>query len=99
MLRDKDYLRTRDGLLFNVIGYDHEPQRATANLKYVGEKKWHSGYHEALCFLRHQFPDYGGDRIRVPLSNVAETYLPQARMRQLVACSQRNELEQAGDST
>ena len=95
MVRDKDYLRTRDGLLFNVIGYDHQAERVAANLKYVGDRKWNRGYREALCFLRDQFPDYCGDRISVPLSNVSETYLPQARMGQLIASSERNELEQA----
>jgi uncharacterized protein len=95
MLRDKDYLRTNDGLLFNVIGYEHESDRASANLKYVHGTKWTSGYESALTFLSSKYPCYVDGLIRVPHSQVAEIYRPQDGLRRIFARTDRNDLEQA----
>ncbi len=39
--RDKDYLKTKEGLLFCVVGYSHPSDRVIAYLKYVpGEGLW-----------------------------------------------------------
>jgi len=51
MLKDKDYVITKDDLVFNVIGYEHPPDRTAANLKYVSGRKWEHGYYEACEFL------------------------------------------------
>ena len=33
--KDRDFLRTTDGLLFCVVGYLHPPDRVTGYVKYV----------------------------------------------------------------
>ena len=95
MLRDKDYLRTNDGLLFNVIGYEHESDRVSANLKYVHSTKWTSGYKSAVTFLSRQYPCYVDDLILVPHSQVAKTYRPQDGLCRIFSQTHRNYLEQA----
>ncbi|UUO04907.1 hypothetical protein M4951_16115 [Blastopirellula sp. J2-11] len=82
-LRDKDYLRTHDGLIFNVLGYDHEPNAATSGLKYVDGVKWLDSYDQALRFLREQYPHYVDQLIRVPDDRVAQVYRSEERLPQL----------------
>ena len=96
MLRDKDYLITKDDLVFNVIGYDHASDRATANLKYVQNRKWTAGYQSAVTFLRAEYPaniDASG-LIAVPHDTVTQIHRPQEGLRQIRLRSQRNLLEQ-----
>jgi len=94
MLRDKDYVRTNDDLIFNVIGYEHPPGRAAANLKYVHGTKWTGGYQSAVDFLSNHHPQYVTDHISVPESSIAETYTSQAGLRQISSQSARNHLQQ-----
>ena len=96
MLRDKDYLVTKDGVVFNVIGYDHAPDRATANLKYVQDKKWTAGYQSAVTFLDAEHPDYvdAWGLIAVPHDLVNRIHRPQEGLHRIRLRSERNRLEQ-----
>ncbi len=71
---DKDYVATADGLLFNVIGYEHAADHVVANLKYVDGQKWREGYFAALNFLRREFPCYVAESINVPRERIRETF-------------------------
>ncbi|EAQ79230.1 hypothetical protein [Blastopirellula marina] len=82
-LRDKDYLRTNDGLIFNVLGYDHAVHAATCGLKYVDSVKWLDTYDQALRFLGKRYPHYVDELIRVPFDRVAEVYRSEDRLPQL----------------
>jgi predicted nucleotidyltransferase len=96
MLRDKDYLITKDDLVFNVIGYDHASDRATANLKYVQNRKWTAGYQSAVAFLRAENPaniDASG-LIAVPHDTVAQIHRPQEGLCRIRSRSRRSHLEQ-----
>lgn len=79
-VRDKDYLRTTDGLIFNVLGYDHAADSAVCGLKYVGEEKWLASYGEALQYLQQNYPHYVDQLIRVPLDQIAEVYRSEERL-------------------
>ena len=94
MLRDKDYLITNDGLVFNVIGYDHAPDRATANLKYVQGSKWTAGYKSAVTFLQAQYPRYVDGLVSVPHDLVKEIHRPQEGLHRICLRTARNRLEQ-----
>ena len=94
MLRDKDYLITNDDLVFNVIGYDHAPDRATANLKYVQGKKWTAGYQPAVTFLQAEYPNYVDRLVSVPRDLVKEIHRPQEGLRGICLRTARNQLEQ-----
>jgi predicted nucleotidyltransferase len=53
--KDRDFLRTEEGLFFCVTGYLHPPDRYTAYLKYspAASGKWHDGetsYHRELPY-------------------------------------------------
>jgi predicted nucleotidyltransferase len=53
--KDRDFLRTEEGLFFCVTGYLHPPDRYTAYLKYspASSGKWHDGetaYHRELPY-------------------------------------------------
>lgn len=82
-LRDKDYLRTTDGLVFNVLGYDHADDGATCGLKYVDGVKWLDSYQRASEYLRENYPHYVDELIRVPFAYVAEIYRSEDRLPQL----------------
>lgn len=94
MLRDKDYLSTKDGLIFNVIGYDHASDRTTANLKYVHGKKWANGYEAAIAFLEKEYPCYVRGLVSVPQSQVTKIHRPQEGLGRLLSQKDRNHLEQ-----
>jgi predicted nucleotidyltransferase len=69
--KDRDFLRTREGMFFCVTGYLHPPDRYTAYLKYspTAEGKWHD---DATAY-RRELPHYH-------VRNVAKTigYLEQS---------------------
>ncbi len=68
--KDRDFIRTREGMFFCVVGYLHPPTRVTAYLKYSPAPlgKWHDGE----IAYRRELPYYH-------VRNVAETihYLEQ----------------------
>ena len=78
-IRDKMYIETVDGLLFNVTGYEHPPSAVYSSLKYVDGKKWTAGYDTALVFLRRHHPDFVAEYIQVPLDRIAHVYDPEER--------------------
>lgn len=82
-LRDKDYVRTPEGLLLNIIGYDHPATAWLANLKYVGGRKWTDGYHAAREFLERRHPVYVERFIQVPHDRIERVYQPQTRLNEL----------------
>ena len=84
MLRDKDYVTTRDDLVLNVIGYHHPPGRTLASLKYVQRTKWTSGYRKALHFLNANYPQYVDDFISVPHVSVRERFTPREGLQKLL---------------
>jgi predicted nucleotidyltransferase len=94
MLRDKDYLITHDDLVFNVIGYDHAPKRATASLKYVRGNKWTADYRSAVAFLQAEYPSYVDGLISVPRDLVKEIHRPQEGLRRICLQTARNRLGQ-----
>jgi hypothetical protein len=59
--KDRDFLETREGLLFCVIGYLHPPDRYTAYLKYTPASagKWARGE----TFYRRELPYYHVDNV------------------------------------
>jgi uncharacterized protein len=96
-LRDKDYIITKDNLIFNVIGYEHPPDRTTANLKYVDGKKWNSGYAESLAFLRGRYPHYvHGHFASVPDSGIKRVFKPREGLKRLLEVENPNEAQQKG---
>ncbi|GAA4438829.1 hypothetical protein [Bremerella cremea] len=84
MFRDKDYLLTNDGLIFNVLGDQHDDGHVTAGLKYAHGDKWLDSYADAVAFLQQSFPEYVDGRIRVPLNKVEKHLKPLERTRQLL---------------
>jgi predicted nucleotidyltransferase len=94
MLRDKDYLTTDEGLIFNVIGYDHPPGRVTANLKYVSGCKWSGAYEAALHFLSKEYPRYVAGFVSVPEACIRNVLRPQDGLRRIRRQTARNRLEQ-----
>ena len=106
--KDRDFLRTQEGLLFCVTGYLHPPERYTAYLKYspASEGKWRDAktayrrelpyYHvqnvaKTIHYLEESYPayvDYCPVRdfrfSLVPRDRVAEYYLPEARLQEIV---------------
>ena len=84
MLRDKDYVTTRDDLVLNVIGYHHPPGRTLASLKYVQGTKWTSGYRKALQFLKTNYPLYVDQFISVPHDSIRERFIPREGLQKLL---------------
>lgn len=84
MFRDKDYLLTKDGLIFNVLGDQHEGGHVTAGLKYTKEGKWIDSYRDATHYLRDQYPAYFKEKIVVPLDQIEKHLKPLQRTRQLL---------------
>jgi predicted nucleotidyltransferase len=93
LLYDKDYVVTFDGLVFNVIGYDHPCGRVLANLKYVGGRKWKRGYSQGREFLRREYPAYVEKFISVPLEYVERSYFAREGLKKIRAQRQRLPLE------
>jgi predicted nucleotidyltransferase len=83
-------------LVFNVIGYEHAPDRATANLKYVRDRKWTRGYESAVAFLRDEHQVHINDEglIAVPHDTVARIHRPPEGLRRIRLRCSRNRLEQ-----
>ncbi|MBA2117296.1 hypothetical protein [Bremerella alba] len=90
MYRDKDYLLTKDELIFNVLGDQHDAGFVTAGLKYANGKKWLGSYHDAARFLSDSFPAYVDDKIRVPLASIQQHLKPLERTRHLLAESEHD---------
>lgn len=86
MLRDKDYVRTANGMLFNVTGYEHPRDAVFASLKYLDGEKWTRGYAAACDYLKDSpFVDSASGYLQVPTSVVEEIYRPRQRWRELQA--------------
>lgn len=85
MFRDKDYLLTAEGLIFNVLGDQHDPGRVTAGLKYVQGTKFLDTYAAAVALLQESYPQYVTDRIVVPEDRVEQHLKPLERTRELQA--------------
>ncbi|MFN3148779.1 hypothetical protein [Bremerella sp.] len=85
MYRDKDYLLTRDNLIFNVLGDQHSEGFVTAGLKYANGKKWLDSYHDAALFLGDAFPAYVDGKIGVPIDKIQQHLKPLERTRHLLA--------------
>ena len=93
--RDKDYIRSTDGLVFNVIGYDHPADRILASLKAVGSEKWTSDYATTMQWLSEHHPEYVDEFICVPNSKIQQMFYPQERLRELMVAKEGlNELDQ-----
>lgn len=85
-LRDKDYVRTNGGMLFNVTGYEHPPGAVFASLKYVDGEKWTRGYDAACEYLAGTpFVEKMSGYIQVPLDAVEQCYSPRQRWAELRA--------------
>ena len=82
-LKDKDYVLTKSGLLFNVTGYDHPESHFYGSLKYVSGKKWTAGYAAAKLFLAEHYPDYVEEFVQIPKSEIDCCFLPRRRWEQL----------------
>lgn len=93
--RDKDYVRTHEELLFNIVGYEHAPDRYYACLKYVSGQKWVESYQAAVDFLSEHFPCYVETFIQVPLGRIARAYDPGQRWQQLLDGATDGTLEKA----
>ncbi|PQO38183.1 hypothetical protein [Blastopirellula marina] len=85
MYRDKDYLLTAEGLIFNVLGDQHPSGQVTAGLKYAQGQKWLDTYAAALAFLQKEYPQFATDRIVVPVDKIERHLKPLERTRQLQA--------------
>ena len=84
-LMDKSYVRTRNGMLFNVNGYRHPIDHVYGSLKYVNGVKWTNGYVAALAFLKRHHPAYVDRYIRIPRSEIDRVYSPAVRWQQLLS--------------
>ena len=95
-LADKDYVSTSEGLLFNVIGYDHSRDYVTTNLKYVDGQKWRAGYFAAWEFLGRSFPTYVCDSIIVvPRERIERCFLSRDGLARLGKRSSRSPIQSA----
>ena len=94
-LRDKDYIITKDDLIFNVLGYEHPPQRTMANLKYVNGEKWLSGYPAAVKLLKEKYPLYIDNRgfVSVPDTMVGKICRPKEGLIRLLAEKNPNRVQ------
>jgi len=70
--KDRDFLRTQEGMFFCVTGYLHPPDSYTAYLKYspVEEGKWHDG----TTAYRRELPYYHVSRVGETIDYLAERY-------------------------
>ena len=70
--KDRDFLRTQEGMFFCVTGYLHPPDRYTAYLKYtpVEEGKWKDG----TSAYRRELPYYHVSRVGDTIDYLAERY-------------------------
>ena len=70
--RDRDFLETREGLLFCVVGYVHPPERYVAYLKYTpaATGKWARG---AVAY-RRELPYYHVRHVRRTLDWLATAH-------------------------
>ncbi|MEM1069995.1 MAG: hypothetical protein AAGI63_13930 [Planctomycetota bacterium] len=93
LLRDKDYVLTVDGLIFNVIGYEHTAERVLATLKYVHGRKWTEGYQQGLDFLRRHDPVYVDEFVSVPRDRVARHYFAREGLKNIRAKQRQSRLE------
>jgi predicted nucleotidyltransferase len=92
--KDKDFVETREGLLFCVVGYLHPPDKYTAYLKYspAQEGRWQRGgraYHRELAYYHaHQVghtldtlqANYPGYVHYCPVRNMLFSMVPQDRV-------------------
>lgn len=94
LLLDKMYVRTVDGMLFNVTGYEHPPNSYYASLKYVDESKWTNGYEAAMNWLSCHHPEYVDNYITVPRDRISEVFDPRLRWLELTSRAQKQALGQ-----
>jgi len=94
MFRDKEYIRTKEGLLFNVLGYDHPAGRVSCHLRYVDGRKWTRSYQWAVEFLLAQHPQFVADGfISVAREDVAECFRPNESLQGIFSCQHRSSVE------
>lgn len=94
MLRDKTYVRTDHGMLFNVTGYEHLPNFVFASLKYIHGKKWTHGYNAAKRFLEQKHPQFVDEYIGVPLDRICTVFTPQSRWAEMQTTQKLSALHQ-----
>ncbi|PHS03027.1 MAG: hypothetical protein COA78_19505 [Blastopirellula sp.] len=82
--RDKDYLLTAAGLIFNVLGYHHTNDKITAGLKYINGDKWEHSYLDSINWLKQHHPEYVDRWIEVPLAKIDTHLCPQQRLAELI---------------
>jgi len=70
--KDRDFLRTQEGMFFCVTGYLHAPDKYTAYLKYtpVDDGKWKDG----TTAYRRELPYYHVSRVGDTVDYLAERY-------------------------
>jgi hypothetical protein len=70
--KDRDFLRTREGMFFCVTGYLHPPDRYTAYLKYspTAEGKWHD---DASAY-RRELPYYHVRNVARTIGHLEQGY-------------------------
>ena len=82
MFRDKEYIRTKEGLLFNVLGYEHPPGRVACHLRYVENEKRSDSYQQAVTFLLAKHPAYvDSGFISVATEDIVECFRPDESLR------------------
>ena len=97
LVRDKDYIETAERLVFNVIGYDHPPGRATANLKYVAGVKFTGGYQAGVEYLSQFHPQYVDGWVSVPCERIRRIFRPRQGLNRLRNLRRRNRLPRGRD--
>ena len=93
MYRAKDFIETRQGLMFAVVAEGLEAGRIRCFLRYVSQQgHWRKlGTHAANQFLAEHYPQYlftsaqlDADLHAVPEADVLQHHLPQQRLQQLL---------------
>ena len=93
LVLDKMYVRTVDGMLFNITGYEHPTDSYYASLKYVNGQKWTDGYRAAMEWLSRHHPEYINNYVAVPRRQICEVFDPRERWLELTG---RVEQQEAG---
>ena len=93
LVLDKMYVRTVDGMLFNITGYEHPTDSYYASLKYVNGQKWTDGYRAAMEWLSRHHPEYINNYVAVPRRQICEVFDPRERWLELTS---RVEQQEAG---
>ena len=102
-LSPRDFIQTKENLIFAVVSYVHEEDRILSFLRYVPAKDKFKKVNtkEAQEFLENKFPKYlfyskkyDANLHAVPLRNIKKIFHPRERLHEILNSIKRDEIEE-----